>query len=171
MRSNLKRRWTVLAIGSALTLLIGAMGVALASPPTPASGTITQTEVLSSEVSFAGPNVIIEQTVAETVSGTLNGTAVETIRVVLHPNGKFTAKGTGTCQCTVEGVGSGVLEWVTSDTGESDLPTPTFAGRTVITGGTGDLSSLGGVLQIEGTVDPATSLSVIDYSGEIHSHP
>lgn len=171
MRSNKKRRWAVLAIGSALTLLIGAMGVALASSPTAASGAITQTDVLSIEVSFAGPNVIIEQSVAETVSGTLTGTAVERMRVVLHPNGKITANGTATCECTVEGVGSGVLEWVASTTGENAFTTPTFAGRIVINGGTGDLSGLRGVLEIEGAVDPASSLSVIDYSGEIHSHP
>lgn len=171
MRENKKRRWGVLAIGSALTLLIGSMGVALASPPTAASGTITQTDVVSIEVSFAGPNVIIEQTVAEILNGTLTGTAVERIRVVLHPNGKITARGTGTCECIVEGVGSGVLEWVASTTGENAFTTPTFAGRIVITGGTGDLSGLRGVLEIEGAVDRATSLSAVDYSGKIHSHP
>ncbi len=170
MRSNKKRRWAVLAIGSALALLIGAMGVALASPPTAASGAITQTDLLGIEVSFAGPNVIIEQAVAETINGTLTGTAVERIRVVLHPSGKITAKGTGTCECTVEGVGSGVLEWVASTTGDAS-PTPTFAGRMVINGGTGDLSGLRGVLEFEGAVDPVSSLSVSDYSGQIHSHP
>lgn len=143
----------------------------MASPPTAASGAITQTDVLNIEVSFAGPNVIIEQTVAETVSGTLTGTAVERIRVVLHPNGKITAKGTGTCECIVEGVGSGVLEWDASTSGDGAFtPAATFAGRIVINGGTGDLSGLRGVLEIEGAVDPASSLSVIDYSGEIHSH-
>jgi hypothetical protein len=167
MRSILKRRWAALAIGSALTLLIGATGIAGASPPASADGTITQTELLSIDVSFAGPNVIIEQTVSETLSGTLTGTAVEDIRAVLHPNGKLTATGTGTCECTVEGIGSGVLEWTAATTGE----VPFFEGRIVITGGTGDLSGVSGVLEFAGIVDVATSLSMSQYSGGVHAHP
>jgi hypothetical protein len=43
-----------------------------------------------------------------------------------------------------------------------------FSGRAVITGGTGELSGLRGVLQIEGTVDLVTGLSEYDYVGWVH---
>jgi len=164
-----KRIGTV-AVAAATALLIGLVGVAMASPPTPASGTITQTGITAIEVRMAGPNVIIEQTTVGNVSGTLNGTFEDTIRVVIHPNGGFTALGKGSCECTVDGL-SGVVEYVVSDTGEEINGIPTFEGRQVITGASGDLSGLRGVLQIEGAVDPGTLLSVINYSGAIHTHP
>lgn len=165
------RRTGIVAMVAAVTLLVGAVGVALASPPTEANGTLQQTEILGEEISFAGPNVIIETSIAADVSGTMGGTVVETFKVVIHPNGKFTAKGTSSCLCTVDGVGSGVLEWVLTDTGEIIDGVPTFAGRWILQGGTDDLDGLRGVLQMEGEVDLATGLSVVTYSGGIHSHP
>lgn len=119
---------------------------------------------------MAGPNVIIEQTTVGFVSGTLSGTFEDTFKVVLHPNGRFTAHGSGSCECAVNGV-SGVIEYVTSDTGQEIDGIPTFEGRQVITDATGGLSGLRGVLQIEGTVDIGTGLATIDYSGAIHTHP
>jgi hypothetical protein len=58
-----------------------------------------------------------------------------------------------------------------SDTGETADSRPTFSGRNVIKGGTGERSGLSGVLQFQGTVDLATGLSASDYSGEIQFHP
>lgn len=165
----MKRIGTV-ALVAATALLVGLVGVAMASPPTAASGTATQTGITEIEVRMAGPNVIIEQTTVGFVSGTLSGTFEDTIRVVLHPSGGFTALGKGSCECTVDGL-SGVVEYVVSDEGEEINGIPTFAGRQVITGATGDLSGLRGVLQIEGEVDPGTLLSTISYSGVIHTHP
>ena len=46
-----------------------------------------------------------------------------------------------------------------------------FAGRAVINGGTGALSGLRGVLQIEGTVDVTTGLATYGYAGDIHFGP
>jgi hypothetical protein len=141
---------------------------AQASPHAVATGTFTQTAVSSLEVRPAGPNTILEQTSMGTVTGTLSGTYEDDLRVVIHPNGRFNAKFTITCQCTVEGKG-GVLELVASDTGELVSPTlASFAGRAVITGGTDELSTLRGVLEIEGTVDLMTGLSTYTYSGRIH---
>jgi hypothetical protein len=164
------KRAVIVAAASAVSLLVGAVGVALASPPTPASGTITQTSAIPQDVRFAGSNVILESTITATVSGTLSGTWDETLRVVIHPNGRFTAQGTATCACTVDG-GSGDVELVVSDTGQVVAGTPTFQGRYVIQRGTGELAGLRGVLGMEGTLDPTTGLATINYSGEIHSHP
>lgn len=144
------------------------LAVAQASPHTVASGTFTQTAVTSLEVRSAGPNTILEQTATGTISGTLSGSYEDDIRVVIHPNGRFNAAFTVTCACTVEGE-EGTLELVASDIGELVSPTlATFAGRAVITGGSGELSDLRGVLEIEGSVDVATGLSTYTYSGVIH---
>jgi hypothetical protein len=166
--SPTKRR--LLAVVAAVgLLLVGAVG-AQASPPTAASGTVTQEAVTGFDLRVAGPNAIFEQATAGSLSGTLSGTYQDSFRVVLRPDGRFTAQGTLTCQCTVDGM-SGVLVLRSTNTGEAIDGVPTFAGRFVITGGTADLSGLRGVLQFEGTVDLATGLSTSTYSGQIHSHP
>lgn len=142
--------------------------VAEAAAPTPASGTFTQTAVTGLQVRSAGPNTILEQTSQGTISGTLSGSYTDQLKVVIHPNGRFNAHFTITCECTVNGE-SGVLELVASDRGELVSPTTAvFAGRAVINGGSGDLSNLRGVLDIEGTVDLTSGLSTYTYSGRIH---
>jgi hypothetical protein len=142
-----------------------------ASPHMAASGTFTQTEVTSLEVRFAGPNTILEQTTAGSVSGTLTGSFEDRFTVIIHPNGKFTARGTLTCECTVEGR-EGVLELVATDIGELASPdVANFAGRAVIKSGTGELAGLRGVIQIDGIVDVPSGLSVYTYSGNIHFQP
>lgn len=161
---------TVLA-SAAVALLIGAVGVAQASaPPTAAEGTFTQTATTGFDLRLAGPNVIVEQTTVGSVSGTLTGSFEDSLKVVLHPTGRFSAQGTLTCECMVDGK-TGVVEFVSANTGEELNGIPTFEGRFVITGATGELSGLVGVLEFEGEVDLASGLSMISYSGEIHFHP
>jgi len=144
------------------------LAVAQASPHMLASGTFTQIGITSLDVRSAGPNTILEQTSTGTISGTISGSYQDDLRVVIHPNGRFNAKFTITCQCTVEGK-VGTLEFVASDRGQLVSPTlATFEGRAVITGGSGELSDLRGVLQIEGSIDLVTGLSTYTYSGRIH---
>lgn len=150
--------------------VVAAAGVALGSPPTAASGTVTQEAITGFELRLAGPNIVIEQSTAGSISGTLTGTFEDSFTVVIHPNGRFNAHGTLTCQCRMEGE-QGVLELVVTNTGEELTGVPTFEGRFVIKGGTGDLSGLSGVLQFVGTVDVPSGLSTITYSGQVHSHP
>jgi hypothetical protein len=169
MAFALLRRLIALWTATAL-LLGGAIGAAHASPPTAASGTFTQAVVTGLEVRFAGPNAIVEQATIGSVSGTLTGTFEDSLRVVIHPNGTFTAKGTITCQCTVDGK-QGTLAFSVADTGEEIDGIPTFAGRAVITGATGELAGLRGVLEVAGAVDATTFLSAYSYSGQIHLHP
>lgn len=149
---------------SALTLAQG-------SPHTAAAGTYAQTAITGLDVRQAGPNTVIEQSALGSISGTLSGTFEDEVRVVIHPTGRFNAKFTITCQCTVDGK-QGMLELTATDTGELVSPSVgAFAGRAVIRGGTGDLSGLRGVLEIQGTVDVASGLSTTSYSGNIHFHP
>jgi hypothetical protein len=166
--STLRR---MISVSAAAVLLVGPVGVAQASPPTPASGTITQTSAIPQDIRFAGPTVILESAIEADIDGTLSGEDwVETLRVVIHPNGRFTAHGTATCACTVDGK-SGEVELVVSDTGQNVDGTPTFQGRYVITRATGELAGLQGVLDMEGTLDLTTGLATITYSGQIHLHP
>jgi hypothetical protein len=144
---------------------------ALASVKVAASGTFAQSAITSLDVQTVGGNTIITQRAVGSISGTISGPFQDDLKVVIHPNGKFNAHFTITCTCSVDG-NAGVVEIVASDTGELLSPTlAAFAGRAVIKGGTGDLSGLGGVLQIEGTVDVTTGLATYDYSGTLHWQP
>ena len=138
-----------------------------AASRTAATGTFKQNAVTSLEVRQAGPNTILEQKSAGSVSGTLSDSYTDGIRVVIHPNGRFTAHFTIRCECTVAGE-TGIVELVASDRGEIVGPTlAAFAGRATITGGTADLADLRGVLEIGGTIDLTSGLSEYTYSGWI----
>lgn len=142
--------------------------LAHASTPTSAAGTFTQTAIRSLAVRVAGRNTILEQASEGSISGTLTGNFDDRLKVVIHPNGTFTAHFTITCECSVGGR-EGVLEIVAGDRGRLVGPDlATFAGRAVINGATGELAGLRGVLRIEGTVDIPSGLSSYTYSGEIH---
>ena len=165
-----KTRRALATVGAVALVVVAAAGVALGSPPAAASGTVTQEAITGFELRLAGPNIVIEQSTTGSVSGTLTGTYEDSFTVVIHPDGRFNAHGTLTCQCTVEGA-QGVLELVVTNTGEEINGVPTFEGRFVIKGGTGDLSGLSGLLDLVGTVDVPSGLSTITYSGRVHSHP
>lgn len=150
---------------------VAAFGAGQAPAHMAATGTFVQTGINSQDVKVAGASTIIEQTSAGTISGTLVGPFEDQLRVVIHPNGRFTAHFTIACTCTVDGR-SGTLELTASDTGElvsGDVGA--FAGKAVITGATGDLAGLRGVLEIAGTVDVPSGLSTYGYSGTIHFRP
>jgi hypothetical protein len=142
-------------------------GAALASAHIPAAGTFSQTAIVSREVRHAGPNTILEQRTRGVASGTLTGDLQDELRVVIHPSGSFNVHFTVTCVCTVEGR-EGVVELVANNTGELIGSFAVYTGRAVITGGTGELSGLRGVLEFEGAVDLTSGLSTLAYSGTIH---
>lgn len=165
------RRAGALVAATLVALLVGTVGVAQASPPTAAEGTLTHTAITGFDIRTAGPNAIFEQTTVGSFSGTLDGSFEESLRVVAHPTGRFNAKGTISCACTVEGR-EGIVELVLATSGEIVSPTTgVVEGRFVITGGSGELSGLSGVLDVEGTIDLTTGLVTITYSGQIHLHP
>jgi hypothetical protein len=153
-----------------LLLMVSGVNTVQASPPTPASGTSTQTGITSFEVRSAGPNVIFEQTTVGSINGTMTGVFQDSYRIVIHPNGHFSAQGTISCNCTVEGK-SGVLELKLVDSGQITSPdTAILAGTAVITGGTGELADLRGIFAVEGIVDIQSGLATFTYSGQIHFH-
>lgn len=147
------------------------LAAAQASPHIAAGGTYAQTAITSLDARAAGPNTILEQTSSGWISGTLNGTFDDELRVVIHPNGKFNAQFTITCACTVEGK-QGTLEIRATDTGQMTGPeSAAFAGRATITGGTGELADLRGNLEIMGTINLVSGLAATSYSGKVRFHP
>jgi hypothetical protein len=157
--------------GILILLLVSVVDAVQASSPTDASGTSTQTAITSLEVWSAGPNTIFEQTTMGFLSGALTGTFEDSYKIVIHPNGRFNAQGTITCNCTVEGK-SGVLKLKLVDSGGIISPdTATLAGRAVIIGGNGELADLRGVFTVEGVVNIQSGLATFNYSGQIHFHP
>ncbi|HEX2166289.1 MAG TPA: hypothetical protein VHG09_03530 [Longimicrobiales bacterium] len=145
-----------------------ALNASNASPHINATGTFNQTAITSLVTSQAGPNTTLDQTSSGWISGTLAGSYTDDLKVVIHPNGNFNAHFTIRCECTVGGE-QGILNLVASDRGELVSPTlASFSGRATITGGTGDLADLKGVLAIEGTIDVTTGLATYTYSGSIH---
>lgn len=152
---------------AAFSLLFGVVGVAQGSQPAAASGTFAVLSITSFVARPVGGNTFIEQTTAGVFSGTLTGTFEDEISASVHPNGVVGARGTITCTCTFAGK-SGTLEFVQVSTG--DFAAQAFEGRAIITRGTGDLSGLQGVLQLNGTVDP-NGLATVDYVGHLHDHP
>lgn len=144
---------------------------AKAAAPITASGTVIQTEITSLDVRLAGPNTMLKQTSRGVIDGTLAGSFEDDVSVSIHPNGTFTAKFTLTCACTVDGK-EGVVTITAADRGELVSPNlASFSGRATIKEGTGELSGLRGVFDIEGTVDVASGLSNYTYSGQIHFPP
>lgn len=154
---------------SILTLigLLLLIGEAQASPPAPASGNYGVTVITGFSTRAAGPNTIIEQTTSGTITGTLSGTFEDEIKAVVHPNGVVGAQGTFTCACMVAGR-SGTLKLVQVSIGE--FAAEAFEGHAVIVSATGDLRSLHGVLELEGTVGP-NGFATVSYSGGIHFEP
>jgi hypothetical protein len=136
-----------------------------------ANGTFTQTGITSLEVTNPGQNTVIEQISVGVISGTISGAYEDRLKVVIHPNGRFTTHFTISCECTVNGK-QGTVEMVAQDDGQLTSPAvAAFAGRAIITGATGQLTGLGGVLAIEGAVDVPSGLSTYDYSGSIRLRP
>lgn len=140
---------------------------AMAPAPLAASGTFTQTGINGINVTTAGPNTIIEQTSTGLLSGTLDGTFQDELRVVIHPNGHFNTRFTAVCECTVDGR-QGTIEMVLQDDGQLTSPdVAAFSGTGTITDATGDLEGLHGVLTIDGTIDIPSGLATYAYSGTI----
>ncbi len=131
------------------------------------AGTFAQTGITSLDYRPVGDTTIIEQTSVGSISGTMNGGYSDEIRVVVAPNGSFTAEFTITAECSVNGR-SGVVVLQATDVGEVVSPDlATFAGQAAIVDASGELSGLRGVLEIEGTIEFPSGLATYDYSGDL----
>jgi hypothetical protein len=120
----------------------------------PASGTFVDV-VTSTQVRMADGNLIITQTISQTLMGTFIGTASQQATTVVHRTGAANFFGAETCTCTVAGkTGSLVIGF-----SGTSAPNGSFEGQFVIVSGTGDLANLNG----RGTIQ-----SPNNYTGVIH---
>lgn len=134
------------------------------------AGSFAQTGITSLHLETQGPVTIIDQTSFGTVDGTLSGSFEDDLKVVIKPNGTFSATFTLTVSCTVDGR-QGVLTFQAADVGQIVGPTSAqFAGVAVIKDATGELAGLHGKLEIEGVVDLASGLSTYSYEGTLHAN-
>jgi hypothetical protein len=120
----------------------------------PASGTYVDV-VTSTQVRMADGNLIITQTISQTLMGTFIGTASQQATTVVHRTGAANFFGAETCTCTVAGkTGSLVIGF-----SGTSAPNGSFEGQFVIVSGTGDLANLNG----RGTIQSPNV-----YTGVIH---
>ena len=76
---------------------------ASATPPSPAEGTFAVVNATTTDVRTADGNTFITATRTASISGTFTGIATDTVVLVMHANGTTSARGEGTCVCTIEG--------------------------------------------------------------------
>ena len=119
-----------------------------------ATGTFVDV-ITSTQVRTADGNVILSQTITQTLTGTVSGIAKQESTTVVHASGAANFFGTETCTCTVAGK-SGSLVLGFSGTG---APDGSFEGQFVILSGTGGLANLNG----RGTIQSPNT-----YTGVIH---
>jgi hypothetical protein len=116
----------VAAIGALIAALMLSVPASASAPLTgTGTGTIVGMPVITS-TRDAGGNTIQERSLSGTVSGALQGTFVENVRGVIHPNGTVTFQGTMTFTGTVPGcgtgTGTGTLTLGVTGTGVTGLP-------------------------------------------------
>jgi hypothetical protein len=142
--------------GTVLPITGPALASTGAGPPQQGSGTglITSLEILSRR--NAGPNEVQERRLSGTVEGTLNGTFVQHVRGVIHPNGQVTFQGTMEFTGTLAGCGSGTLLLGLTGKGETGLPVTEAtvrpikqAGNTLATNGVGTVRQVGPLLSYD----------------------
>lgn len=152
----------LLVILFTLLLTASAVTAAHASTPTTASGTLTYTSSIFTDVRSAGGNTIIEDNNATvTYTGTFSGTSTVHGFLIFHPDGSATAQDIETFTGTVDGVFGTVTLRLTGGG-----PAGLFRGADVVLSATGALAGLHGVLDEVGTV-PSQSGPVGTYTGQV----
>jgi hypothetical protein len=111
---------------------------ASATPPSPVTGTFAVTSAITTSVRTADGNTFITVQRTALISGTFTGTATDTVLLVMHSNGTTSARGEGTCVCTV-GALAGTFDYHFQ--GSGTFPT-SLSGQFVVGHGTGGLEGL-----------------------------
>lgn len=111
---------------------------ASATPPSPGPGTFAVVTATTTDVRTAGGNTFITVERTAVLAGTFTGTAVDTVRLVMHANGTTSARGEGTCACAI-GSRTGTFDYHFQ--GSGTFPA-TLSGQYVVRHGTGGLEGL-----------------------------
>lgn len=153
---------------AALLALPGAH-TAAASPPTPASGTLTTTSASFDSVRMEGGNTIIELTSTVVYNGTFNGTSTVHGTLIFHSGGTGVQFPPWRANFhdveTFTGTVNGVPGTVVFNLNGSNDPSGAFKATDTIVSATGELAGLRGVLSQVGTIGPGGPLGT--YTGQI----
>lgn len=125
---------------------------ASATPPTPSAGTFAVVTATTTNVRTADGNTFITVSRTALISGTFTGTATDTVLLVMHSNGTTSARGAGTCACSIEGR-SGTFDYRFQ--GSGTFPTA-LSGHYVVGHGTAGLEGIHGQGPFSGTFFAAT---------------
>jgi hypothetical protein len=125
---------------------------ASATPPSPAPGTFAVVSATTTNVRMADGNTFITVSRTALISGTFTGTATDTVLLVMHSNGTTSARGAGTCVCSIEGR-AGTFDYRFQ--GSGTFPT-SLSGRYVVGHGTGGLEGIHAEGPFSGTFFAAT---------------
>ncbi len=151
---------TAVSVGAASIVLVQPV---VATPPTPASGTILVTGLTVTSTRSTGPNTILTGVNTLAISGDVSGSATYEFTQVNHASGALNSHGVVTCACTIGGA-SGTVVLAVAGTGALGPPT-TFSGTATVLSADGGLEGLHGVFTFDQTG------AVAPYSGTFHFEP
>jgi hypothetical protein len=141
-------RLRLLLVPLGVLAAIVATTAAAASPPPLASGTVGNTSSTFNSVRAADGNLIIELTATATYTGTFSGTSTLEGRLIIHADGSANFQDVEIFTGTVNGV-PGTVTFNLNGSNNAALDVHATA---TITGATGQLAGLRGVLHEVGTV-------------------
>jgi len=148
-----------------LAALLGAVIAvgATASPPAPASGTLTYLASTFNSVRLEGGNAIIDLSADVSYTGTLSGTSHLHGVLIFHPDGTANFHDTETFTGTVDGIAGSV----TFNLKGSSDPNLVVTGTSTVVDASGGLAGLHGVLDISAVVLDKLAGPVGTYSGQL----
>jgi hypothetical protein len=168
----LKVRTQIRIVSFTLAVILALVVVtsAGASPPTSVTGSFADTSATLANPRLAGGNTIFDLTATTVWTGTFTGTGIITGTLIIHADGSANFQDTEIFTGMVNGA-SGTVTFNLAGTGTPGTTpgTTIYQDTHTITGGTGALANLHGVLTLVGTV-PA-GLPVATYTGQIHFDP
>jgi len=134
-----------------------------ASPPKPISGTVTYVSSTFNSIRVEGGNTIIDLSATVSYSGSFTGTSHLHGTLIIHRDGSANAHDVE----VFTGAVNGVLGTVTLNLDLSSDPARVVTGKDVITGASGGLTGLRGVLTINAQVFEPLVGPVGTYGGQI----
>jgi Protein of unknown function (DUF3224) len=166
----MKRLTTIALAATALAIAGGAAAMsangatpAVASPPQEISGNVTYQSSTFNSIRVDGGNTIIDLSATVSYSGTFTGTSHLHGTLIIHQDGSANAHDVEVFTGTVDGVPG----TVTLNLNLSSDPALVVTGKDVITGASGDLTGLRGILTVNAQVfDPLVG-PIGTYSGHI----
>ena len=130
---------------------------ASASPGSPATGTFSPVTMTIISTRTDGGNTFVTANRTAALAGTFAGPTTDTVTIVFHADGTTSARGQGTCACTVGGI-SGTLSYQFVGSGIF----PSSASGKYLIQGSGGLAGLHAEGPFSGTFQTVT------YGGQVH---